>query len=386
MTNGSISSLPEETLDQIFSSNLQQHDLAVLCRVSKQFNNIVKPLLYRSITLYSVEQAEKFKKNKSGAAQLVESILITGKADAWKDDDIMNIYDAIRELTEIEKRKKELGLVKKVVEGEIVNPSQIKSLFIHQVFEDADALWKKDFSVNHQIFANLTDLSIVGHRGGAAVLSEFFQQCFIPSLKRLVLCDVSEFRNRVPPSPTVVTSHNSSGPQPPTVRSLEIHPIEGDPLRAYLQGAISSGDFKLDLLVSPSYDFLGHHPSLLHLAILDYDNSILASAKYAVVYISPRSTFRRTEFDRVFIELAYIANNYSSYSLKYLALPSKFEQQLSVNNHKILNDLLNLSVTVHFDGDLGSVIAPPSFFEFRKKEEEEQARMKEEEIGGVNKR
>ncbi|GAA5950865.1 hypothetical protein JCM3765_004614 [Sporobolomyces pararoseus] len=363
MTNGSISSLPEETLNQIFSSNLQQSDLAILCRVSKQFNNIVKPLLYRSITLYTIEQADKFKENKSGDTRLVESILITGKADAWEDDDIMNIYDAIRELTEIEKRKKELGLVKKVVEGEIVNPSQIKSLFIHQVFEDADALWKKDFSVNHQIFANLTDLSILEHRGGYRVLQNFLGRSLLPNLKRLVLCDLTTL------TPFPVPIRESTDSLIPTFQLssdggvlVRQAPAELDVLEDHLERAISSKNLRLDLLVSTSYDFLIRLPSLLHLAILDCEYSLLDSSKYAVVYISTRS-HTAEQIDRVFIHLADIANNYLSYSLQYLALPSDLQLQLSVENRTILNDLTNLGVAVHFDGDLGSVIAPPSFLE-----------------------
>ena len=42
----------------------------------------------------------------------------------------------------------------------------------------------------------------------------------------------------------------------------------------------------------------------------------------------------------------------------------------------ILDRLTDLGVSVPFDGDLGSVIAPPSFFEFRKKEEEEDKQRK----------
>ncbi|GAA5991166.1 hypothetical protein JCM5350_001933 [Sporobolomyces pararoseus] len=374
MSSKLVSSLPEETLDQIFSSNLHQHDLAVLCRVTKQFSIIVKPLLYRSITLCSIEQAEKFRRNGSGDAQLIESILITGKGDAWTAHSVVAVYDTMNELNEMGKRGKEPGLVKKVVEGEIVNPSQLKQLLIHQVFEDADVLSSDQLSVDYQIFANLTDLSIVGHRGGSQVLSGFLRQRFLPNLSRLTLCDLPKLTLVQRPIRALTTSIIPIIPMTSDGRvPCENVPVESEMLGEYLEGPISSRDFKLDLLVSPSYSFLTRHPSLLHLAILDSHHSLLSIDKYAVVYISTRPD-SAVETDNVFIRLQRLVAYFSSYSVKYLALPSALETQLSTEKRTILNDLVNLGVSLHFDGDLGSVIASPSFFEFRKKEKEEEVR------------
>ncbi|GAA5991156.1 hypothetical protein JCM5350_001928 [Sporobolomyces pararoseus] len=384
MSSKFISSLPEEILDQIFSSNLHPHDLAVLCRVTKQFNIIVKSLLYRSITLCSIEQAEKFKRNDSGDAQLVESILITEKEDAWEIHDTIRMYDTMAKLSDTEKRQKESGLVKKVVEGEIDDTSQIKQLFVHQVLEDADVLWSDEFSVDYQTFANLKDLSIVRHLGGSQVLSGFLQRRYLPNLRRLALCDVAKLRRCSIPIQASANSLFSPFTTDlngnPLVRIVPV--VYGEDL-GFLERTIK--DMTLELLVSPSFGSLSQCPSLLHLAVFDHNTPLLSFDKYAAGFFVSDSTSDQ-EIADVFHQLRAIATNFSAYSLKYLTLPSSLEGQLSVLQNQILSDLTNLGVSVHFDGDSGTVIAPPSFFEFRQKEEdqEEEARRKEEEMRGAD--
>jgi hypothetical protein len=127
---------------------------------------------------------------------------------------------------------------------------------------------------------------------------------------------------------------------------------------------------RLKLLVSPPNEFLNKYPTLLQLVVVPRaDEALRPFDKYAIVYISTRSG-SADEINYVFYLLAEIANSYSSYSLRYLAIPSLLETRLSQEQKDTLAVLTNLGVAVHRDGDLGRSIAPESFFEFRKKEEE----------------
>ncbi|GAA5950868.1 hypothetical protein JCM3765_004615 [Sporobolomyces pararoseus] len=309
----SINSLPVETLEQIISSDLEQVDLARLSQVSKLFLIIGRPRLYRSITLYSIRQVDKFNESRQEDAKLVEQVRIIGKENPWEISKMEDLAKAYEAMSETQKQQKVAGVVKRLLEGEIVNPDQLKSVFIHQIVEDPGAVWGDAFARNPKIFANLTDLSIVSYRGGVWIIEDFLKQSYHPNLERLVLCD---------------------------------------------------------LVVSSPLNFLGDNPSLLHLTVFSSASEIGQQDKYILVYPSTRASSDEL-IDAVFAQLQSIVTNFSDYFLKYLALPSTLELQLSISQNKILGDLINLGVAVHFDGDLGAAIAPPSFFGFLKKEKQQ---------------
>ncbi|GAA5950873.1 hypothetical protein JCM3765_004616 [Sporobolomyces pararoseus] len=358
-------SLPTETLQQIFSSNLEQHQLAILCRVSKRFNSIVKPFLYRSITLQSIRQANKFKESREEDVKLVEEVRIVGKGDLWEISKTQDLAQAFGAMSEVEKAEHEAGVVKRLLEGEIVNPSRLKRLFLHQIVEDPNQTWAKDFEVNTQIFSSLTELSLVSLRGGWEVLWQLVDPLFIPRLERLALCGVEWCKKEDFDGSWVMTSDLG-------LVKLEL-PSEFRIIERFLQRLPPPQVGNLKLVVSRSFVPFNRSRSLLHLAILDGTSPPYHFDKHLVVHFSnPPASYG--EIDNVFAQLQGIATNFSSYSLKYLTLPSSLENHISTDDRSLLNELSNLGVALHFDGDLGSGIAPPSFFTFRKKEEEEEAK------------
>ncbi|GAA5950913.1 hypothetical protein JCM3765_004627 [Sporobolomyces pararoseus] len=368
MTSEFICSLPEETLDQIFSSNLQQSDLAILCRVTKQFLTIVRPLLYHSVTFDSRRQTEEFSKSRPEDVQLVESVKVVGKGNPWEIVEMSALDEHFKELNVAEKVKSEAGVVKRLLGGEIVNSAQLKSIFVHQVVEEPSVVWDRGFAVHPRVFANLTELSIVSHRGGVNVFESLFNLRYLPVLQRLTLCDVlyCDPGGIVPVGDGPFMLTTSLGV--PLVKKLD--PSDYDCLEGILESQecdLFEGT-KLKLLVSPSYNFLEDHPSLIHLTVFSKRYGIGEEDKYVLVYKSTRANSNE-EIDNAFDKLQAIATDFVVYSLKYLVLPSSLEHQLSAEKRTILNDLINLGVAVHFDGDLGSVIAPPSFFQFLEHEE-----------------
>jgi hypothetical protein len=118
--------LPPETLQQIFSSDLGQHELALLCRVDKRFATIVKPTLYRSITINTLRQAEQFvEQGQKEDVKLVKSVRVVGRNNPWLLGGLEQVWVWF-EIMEKEERLKErqAGCVKKLVEGELVEPSR----------------------------------------------------------------------------------------------------------------------------------------------------------------------------------------------------------------------------------------------------------------------
>jgi len=133
---------------------------------------------------------------------------------------------------------------------------------------------------------------------------------------------------------------------------------------------------KLKLLVSPNYAFEKPlPPSLSYLNILTtftyrFFSDKFFSDKHVILHAT--DTGGSHEIDDLFNKLKHASDNFSSYSLRYLAIPSELSGQLSTPHKAILDSLSHLGVAIYFDGDLGRSIAPPSFFEFRQKEEEEE--------------
>jgi hypothetical protein len=121
----SVSNLPEELLQQIFTSGLKQYDYPLLSLASKQFNAIVKPLLYRSITISSLRQANKFSDaTRKEDGNLVRSIKIRGKAGVQEEQYVRDFAKAYMEMGEDERMGQEAGCVQKVLEGKLVNPAR----------------------------------------------------------------------------------------------------------------------------------------------------------------------------------------------------------------------------------------------------------------------
>lgn len=188
-------------------------------------------------------------------------------------------------------------------------------------------------------------------------------------MERLAICDVSysdEAKDAGIFDTTLFETTGEGFPFPART------PSDHDCLEMYLEESDLFESSKLKLLVSPPYGFQEDYPSLFHLPILTSRYPILPSEKYAVVFISSRAQ-SSIEIDLVFNQLDQVAANFHLYSLRYLAIPPRLPEHLSTAQKRALDDLANLGVVVGYDGGLGCSIAPPSFFEFRKKEEAEKA-------------
>jgi hypothetical protein len=199
-----------------------------------------------------------------------------------------------------------------------------------------------------------------------------FSRQRLPNLERLALCDVTD-SDPGGPFPIAMTSDGRSVYD-------TFPPSDWDSLRRSLQleeDGLFEGS-KLELLVSPSWMFLKDYPSLLHLAFISHDSPVVSSDKYGVVYTSTRSE-SSDEINAVFVRLSQVAQDYSKYSLEYLAVPSLLHSRLDQTHQATLDLLTNLGVAVYFDGDLGRSIAPPSFLEFRRKEEEKASKARKAE-------
>ncbi|GAA5896423.1 uncharacterized protein JCM6883_006898 [Sporobolomyces salmoneus] len=342
--------LPTEMLQEILSHRLEQNELALICRSSKDLYNLARPLLYRSIMIQCPRQLKQLVlEARREDIREVKRVEIVGKGNPWETQDIEEVASHFLGLEESEKKEKEASCVKELIEGRLINSNQIQSIFIRNVVEDPNVLWSKQFDVVPSTFANLKDLSIVSHRGGLNVLQKFFLRQYLPSLERLVVCDV--------------TYTDPGGPVPISF---------GNGLFPAMFMTSDASTPRLTL-----FRYLRHLrqvPNLLHLAVRTSRYSLRPSDKYAIVYISTRST-ATDEIAAVFNELSEIVTNFSDYSLKYLTLPPSFDNgRLPPGHSSVLDDLRNLGVDVHFDGELGREIAPATFFNYLKRKEEEEAK------------
>ncbi|GAA5950904.1 hypothetical protein JCM3765_004625 [Sporobolomyces pararoseus] len=358
----SMYSLPVETLEQIISSDLEQVDLARLSQVSKLFLIIGRPRLYRSITLQSIGQAIKLEHSRQEDVELVRSVKVMGKGDPWAERKLSSVRRAFKKASSVEMTQMEAGCVKQLLDGKFFNLSNLTSIYIHNVLEDPNSILTSstELDLPFRPLHNLVELSIVSHRGGFNAVHLLLDRDYLPTLKRLTLCDVSH-------------NYRSLG------NRMGLDEIREDPIVdvQFINQELFLNR-QLELLVGPCFEYpLIAHPSILHVAVLE-SCDIHPSNEYAILFIStllPESI----ELEDTFHHLTDVAANYSSssYSLKYLAFPSRLEHKLSSQQRSILNDLTLLGIAIHFDGDLGSVIAPPSFLGFRKKEEEQKARREE---------
>lgn len=128
-------SLPTETLEQIFSSNLEQPELAVLCRASKRFYNIAKPFLYRSITLQSIRQAGKFKKSREEDVKLVRSVKVVGKENPWIVHDFTEVLMDFIKSSPAHSMGWEAGCVKRLLEGYLLKISSKSNSLLSELYK-----------------------------------------------------------------------------------------------------------------------------------------------------------------------------------------------------------------------------------------------------------
>ncbi|GAA5896684.1 F-box protein [Sporobolomyces salmoneus] len=370
----SKASLPTELIRDILSRDLlDQSDLALLSRTSKLLSTIAKPILYRSVIIQSRRQLDQLVSGarEEDAIKEVKRVDVVGKGNAWEIEEIVDVRSDFGSLDDNEKTERVAGCAKELIEGRSVNSDKIEAIYIRNVVEDPNVVWKKGFKVDGATFASLKDFSLVSYRGGLNVAAVLLQHQYLPKLERLVLCDVTYTDPGGPvPIDDGLFMLTSAGGMP-LCRMLD--PSDYECLEVRLEDGCDLFD-QLQLLVSPSFDVFDKYPNLLHLALLTSRYSLRLSDQYAIVYVSTRPT-AANEIVPIFLKLSEIANDLSNYSLEYLALPRTFQGRLLESETSILDNLEALGVEIHYDGDLGRSMAPKSFFDhLKKKKEEEDAR------------
>jgi hypothetical protein len=256
--------------------------------------------------------------------------------------------------------------------------SEIETIFIYNVLEDPTVLWHKVFKVTPKLFANLRNLSIVCHRGGFNIWGRYLSNYTLPKLENLVLHD----NTAAHPGRSVIVDGGSwvdeNGDVQETYREVEAVELK------YRMLLTLSRQTPLKLLVSGSmdveprsYNFLLARPSFSYLISITRRNRLWSGYKYVIFPVFPEAT-ARDEARTVLLDLSIVVEEFSRYSLKYLALPANSKRRLTKGDKRALKNLRKVGVAVYYDGDLGRSIAPPSFLEFRKKEQEEEERSRRE--------
>ncbi|GAA5896443.1 uncharacterized protein JCM6883_006906 [Sporobolomyces salmoneus] len=362
--------LPTELLEEILSHGLKQNELALISRCSKPFSTIAKPLLYRSILIQSWRQVDQFRFSaREEDVREVKRVKIVGKGDPWELDKLVDVRVGFG-VGDGHVLEKEAGCVQELIEGGLVNPDQVESIYIRNVLEDPNVLWASEFRVVPSTFANLKDVSIITHRGGLNVVTGLLKRENLPKLERLVIYEVTRADPGEGPaqgSDFPLLTMTSDLRNPVIERDLS----DVDSLGNLLENGCDLLD-ELKIVVSPSFKSpQKKYPNLLRLTVLSQEHTLHRADKYAIVYTSNRSS-ARSEIDSVFRKLSRIVHAFSRYSLEYLAFPPGFKDGLLPPQAKILDDLLSLGVEIHFDGELGRSMAPPSFFDHLKRKREEE--------------
>ncbi|GAA5896421.1 F-box protein [Sporobolomyces salmoneus] len=361
-------SLPTELLEEILSRDLDQNELALISRSSKLLSTIAKPLLYRSILIQSRRQLDQF---VAGARRediaTVKAVEIVGKGNASNTREMVGVECTAETVGHGQEWEMEGGCVEELVKGS-VKLTEIESICVYNVVENPSY---SQYVIVFSTFANLKDLSIVSyrHRGGIDAATGLLKRQYLPKLERLAVCDIMANTSAPPSRP----SHGGTRPSAHFLRPPQVHLLPHLERHSDLLG-------QLKLLVSPSSHALTSclaliHPAPVHLTVLNQSYPLLPSSKYAIVYISTRPS-AANEVVAVFNDLSSIVTNFANYSLEYLALPPTFEGRLLDSEILVLENLKSLGVAIHFDGELGRSIAPPSFFDHleKKKQEEEDSR------------
>ncbi|GAA5892233.1 F-box protein [Sporobolomyces salmoneus] len=346
----SPTALPDELIEDIFTRDLEQADLASLCRTSKLFSAIAKPLLYRTITIRSHHQAEQFYRNTSQEDfESVKRLEIVGKGNPWaKSIRYMETLSWRFECPEdgeegVQVTEMGTGCVKEFIEGFVVDLDRINSIFVRNVVENPNVLWRQGYGSAPVTFANLTDLSFVSYRGGCKVIAPLLQRRYLPALERLVLCHVTYAD---PPSHpftgfTGRTSYNfiEADEYRISTRRLEDHSFE-----------LFN---KLKLLVAPSLDITDKHQPLVHLIVFDYRSELRRTDKFVIVDLS--DAWNETEYADFFAGLSEGLQtiDLSTYSLEYLAVPPSLKLEFLDSSNPLLPYLESHGVAVYFDAELG---------------------------------
>ncbi|GAA6015815.1 hypothetical protein JCM11491_007196 [Sporobolomyces phaffii] len=187
-TAQSLASLPTELLVEIFTRvSSSPADLYHVLATSRRFASIVRPILYRHVTITSRQQRKRLRSVRKEDAQLVKQVTILGDGPIETED--------IKDYFESSSYRFGSDCVHQLLTGQILDISAIETLHVRNVVEYAlsqtATLSSDDF---FQIASHLSEISVWGHQGGAQLWHRFLREKHVPQLRRLGFAQVTDYR------------------------------------------------------------------------------------------------------------------------------------------------------------------------------------------------
>ncbi|GAA6025384.1 hypothetical protein JCM11491_002700 [Sporobolomyces phaffii] len=403
--------LPLELVASVFANVTAPSDLAHLARASKTLSAIAKPLLYSHIRINSEHRRFGLAKIDPRDARRVERVSVVGNSRVW-DHEVheLGTLFAEHDLHVGDEGACPLGsggCIRDLVEGRLFDvggkfsPSlrwieRVESLVVRNIFEDPDCEILNPPAVAASYAANnLRSLSILSHRGSARLWSSILTKENLPSLKQLVLYEVTTYlpARSAPPrqSPQVGETILSSFRRPSSIlysstpsglplalpSGLPAESDGGEPEEHQLVETIlrDCSDLldQLDLVVSPEFPFLLDR-SFTHLALLSADTELNHSTKYALAHVGDNIFSDAT--DSILEQLWWILEpGEPKASLEYLSLGG-WAEYCEDAEENVLEALTALGVKVVLEDS--TEVVPQSFFDFLAEKEQEKKKTRGE--------
>ncbi|GAA6005617.1 hypothetical protein JCM11491_003702 [Sporobolomyces phaffii] len=169
-------------------------DLARVLLVSHAFYTLAKPILYHHVTIRNKQQRWQLADMSRANQQLVKHVTVYGDGPIDMDD--LEGHTGFWR-NEIECRMW-YDCVKDILTGKLLDISQIETLHVHNEHEteDADSPWEPA-RYSFKVAANLREISVWGHQGGAVLWKAYLKKKFVPALRRLGYVDVTRWDREV---------------------------------------------------------------------------------------------------------------------------------------------------------------------------------------------
>ncbi|GAA5965333.1 hypothetical protein JCM3765_007168 [Sporobolomyces pararoseus] len=186
-----VRALPPSVLTQIFT-NLppSSPDLARVLLVSKAFNKLAKPILYRHVILSTMKQRWALRDMSKANQSLVKHFTIVG------DGPIYDFEYHVGQWVEPGTCSMHAEWVEDLLTGKLMNITELETLHLRNVHEHPDSSlpWKP--LRNMKVASNLTEVSIWNHQGSSIMWKAFLpKKC--PNLRRLATSGVTKWSREV---------------------------------------------------------------------------------------------------------------------------------------------------------------------------------------------
>ncbi|GAA5976971.1 hypothetical protein JCM5350_007512 [Sporobolomyces pararoseus] len=174
--------LPHELLTEIFSNlSSSSSDLYHSLLACKTFCQVVKPILYRTITIDTAYRRSKLHNVRREDKQMVKHLTILG--EGWVDSVEMDKhFDEGCDLGET--------CVLDLLRGKLLDISVIETLHVCNVHEHPEV---GDLDFDCKTASKLEEISIRNHQGGGEIWTHYLQKKYLPRLRRLGYATVTTY-------------------------------------------------------------------------------------------------------------------------------------------------------------------------------------------------